>query len=31
MYDDKTNSKKSLHILEDDASGVVGNIDQVYV
>ena len=31
-YDDKTNSKKNLHILEDGASGVqIGDIDQVIV
>ena len=32
VFDDKNNSKKSLHILEDGASGVqVGNIEQVIV
>ena len=32
IYDDKINSKKSLHILEDGASGVqVGDIEQVIV
>jgi hypothetical protein len=31
-YDDKTNSKKNLHILEDGSIGVqVGDIDKVYV
>ena len=30
MYDDQNNSKTSLHILEDNASGVeVGDIEQV--
>ena len=32
IYDDKNNSKKSLHTLEDCASGVqVGDIEQVIV
>ena len=32
FYDKKNNSKKSLHILEDGASGVqVGDIEQVIV
>ena len=32
IYNDKQNSKKSLHILEDDASGVqVGDIEQVTI
>jgi hypothetical protein len=31
-YDDKSNSKKSLHIWEDGSSGVqVGHIEQVIV
>ena len=30
IYDDKDNSKKNLHSLEDDASGMqVGDIEQV--
>ena len=32
IYVDKTNSKKSLHVLKDDISGMqVGNIEQVIV
>ena len=32
IYDDKNNSKKSLHILTDDASGVqVGDVEQAIV
>ena len=32
IYDDKNNSKKSLHILEDGVSGVqVGDIEQVTI
>ena len=32
IYDDKKNSKKSLHVLEDSASGVqVGDIEQMSV
>ena len=32
IYDDKNDSKKSLHILEDSASGVqVGDIEQAIV
>ena len=32
IYDDKKNSKKSLHILEDGTSGVqVGDIEQMIV